>query len=328
VQFGNRRVSAGAGAALASALAFGVSTPASKMLLAGTDLYLGAGVGLWLLRMVRRSPTVRLARGEASWFAGAVICGGLLAPLLLLNGLAALPASGSSLLLNAESVLTALIAWIVFHENLDARVALGMLAIAAGAVVLSWPSGPAEFGRLWPSLLVVAACALWALDNNLTRRVSATDATWLAMMKGLVAGSINLSIALGRGAVLPQPTTLAGALAVGFVCYGLSLSLFVVGLRNLGTARTGAYFAVAPFVGAILSVLALAEPVTWRLAVGGILMGFGVWLHLSERHIHEHTHERLVHAHPHPHVHEPITHIHPHYPDIHHRHSHGDQGTP
>lgn len=343
------RLPRGVSAALAAAALFGASTPLAKVLLEGADprllaglLYLGAGLGLALLRAAHRSPRVGLPRAEAGWLAGAVLAGGVLAPVLLLTGLARLPASGASLLLNAEVVLTAVIAWVAFRENVDARVALGLVAITAGALVLSWPDGPATVGDPWPSLMVLGACLLWATDNNLTRQVSTVDATWVAMVKGLVAGSVNLALGLGSGAPWPTVGVVASALVVGFAAYGASLALFVVALRELGTARTGAYFSVAPFVGAGLAV-ALGDDLSVRLGLAGVLMAAGVWLHLSERHAHEHTHPRLTHdhwhthddghhehdhrtqvagRHRHPHLHEPATHSHLHHPDVHHRHTH------
>ncbi len=335
-------------AALAAALLFGASAPAAKLLLDGTDpwllaglLYAGAGLGLALYRRARRAPGVRLASGDWRWFAGAIVAGGIVAPVLLMAGLSAMPASGASLLLNAESVFTALLAWIVFRENVDRRVAAGMAVIAAGAVVLSWPGTGPDFGALWPSLAVLAACLLWAVDNNLARRVSYADATWLAMAKGLVAGSVNLLLALVvRGEVLPAPGVVAAAMLTGCAAYGVSLSLFVYGLRTLGAARTGAYFSVAPFFGAVLAVALLGEDVTGQLLAAGALMAVGVWLHLTERHQHAHRHEALEHAHPPEpgdphdssaqpvpgdpvrHRHPPARHEHPHYPDLHHRHPH------
>ena len=197
---------------------------------------------------------------------------------------------------------------------------------------------------MWPTLAVLGACLLWAIDNNLTRRVSFADSTWVAMIKGLVAGAVNLTLALVIGASWPPPTVLAAALLVGAFSYGASLALFVVGLRLLGTARTGAYFSVAPFFGAAMAVAVLGEPITIPLLLAGALMGIGVWLHLTETHRHRHSHAELVHEHPYDHQdphhasaaeadedsgaksqrhrHEPITHEHPHYPDLHHRHPH------
>jgi len=339
----------GVAAALVAAGLFGAGTPLAKLLLADVSpwmlaalLYLGSGIGLTLWRVARRAPPVRLARGDTLWLAGAVLAGGVAGPVLLMFGLSRMPASGASLLLNAEGVLTALLAWFVFRENFDRRIAVGMAAIVAGAVLLSWP-GEARFGAAWPALAVLAACLAWAIDNNFTRKVALHDATWIAAVKGLAAGTVNLLLALAVGSALPTTPTLAGGLVLGFVAYGVSLVLFVLGLRHLGTARTGAYFSVGPFFGALLAVLALGEPVTAPLMVAGALMALGVWLHLSERHVHEHTHEAiehehehehdLHHAHPHAagqaelrhvhrHRHEPLSHAHPHFPDEHHRHSH------
>jgi drug/metabolite transporter (DMT)-like permease len=252
-----RPLPAGVGAALLAAALFGASAPLAKALLTGVGpwmlaglLYLGSGLGLMLLRFVRRSPSARLERGEWPWLAGAVLAGGVVGPVLLMFGLSGMPASGASLLLNAEGVFTALLAWFAFKENFDRRIALGMVAIVAGAVVLSWP-GEARIGSVWPALAVLGACLAWGLDNNLTRKVSLADATWMAMVKGLAAGSVNLVIALTLGASLPRQALAGSAVLLGFFAYGISLTLFVVALRHLGTARTGAYFSVAPFFGAV-----------------------------------------------------------------------------
>ena len=339
--------------ALAAALLFGAGTPFAKALLAGASpwllaalLYLGSGTGLALTRAVARTPRVCLPAGEAKWLAGAIACGGVAGPVLLMLGLAAMPASAASLLLNAEAVFTALIAWIVFRENVDARVFAGFLCIVAGAVLIGG-AGSLEGAGWKPSMFVLAACLAWGVDNNLTRKVSLSDASWIAMVKGLAAGATNLVIALALGAPMPSPATVTGAALVGFASYGASLTLFVLALRGLGTARTGAYFSVAPFFGALVSVLWLHEPLTIALAAAGALMAIGVALHLAERHVHTHAHERLSHTHEHvhgtgdahhdhehvppvapgtrhshPHEHEPLVHSHPHYPDMHHRHGH------
>jgi drug/metabolite transporter (DMT)-like permease len=339
----------GVQAGLAAAVLFGAGTPIAALLLDGVSpwllaglLYLGSGAGLGLYRLARRSARVRLGRGELLPLAGAIAFGGMLGPVLLMVGLTNLPASGASLLLNAEGAFTALLAWFVFKENFDRRIALGMAAIAAGAVVLSVPTG-AQLGTIWPAMAVLGACLCWGIDNNLTRMVALNDATWLAAVKGGVAGPVNLALAFLLGARLPAPGNIAAAMVVGFFAYGVSLVLFIVAMRHVGTARAGAYFSVAPFFGAALA-LAMGEPVTLPLLVAGGLMGVGVWLHLTERHEHEHTHEPITHDHwhthdehhqhehdepvapgvwhRHSHTHEPITHTHPHYPDSHHRHSH------
>jgi len=341
----------GVQAALASAVLFGAGTPFAKLLLGDVSswllaglLYTGSGVGLTAWRIVRRAPRVRIRRREIPPLVGAVFFGGLVAPVLLMAGLANMPASGASLLLNGEAVFTALLAWFVFRENFDRRIALGMVAIVAGAVVLSVPTG-ASFGSPWPALAILGACLCWGLDNNLTRKIALTDATWLAAVKGAVAGPVNLVLALVLGATLPSGWTIAGAMLIGLFAYGVSLTLFIVGMRHIGTARTGAYYSVAPFFGALIAV-ALGEPVTWPLVAAACLMGLGIWLHLTERHVHEHTHEPIVHEHwhshdehhqhrhpeqvpaavpgwhRHEHIHEALEHSHEHYPDAHHRHSH------
>jgi drug/metabolite transporter (DMT)-like permease len=300
-------------------------------------------MGLTIYGRLRLSSGPRLPAGEGFWLAGAIAAGGIIAPVLLMFGLSRMPAASVSLLLNAEGVFTALLAWFVFRENFDRRIALGMLAIVTGAIVLSWPE-ELRFGDVWPQLAVLGASIAWALDNNLTRKVSLADATWVASIKGLAAGVVNLTLALAIGAAWPAPANLVGALVVGLLAYGVSLALFVVGLRHLGTARTGAYFSVAPFVGAVVAVLVLGEPVTSRLAIAGALMVLGVWLHLTEQHRHKHTHEAMEHEHAHTHDehhqhehsgpgpvptshshwhrHEPLTHTHAHFPDSHHRHEH------
>lgn len=328
---------------------FGVSAPLAKLLLGGVSpwllaglLYCGSGLGLWTYRLVARKEHVRLQRSDVAPLVGAVVAGGVVAPVLLMLGLSAMPASGASLLLNAEAVFTAALAWVVFREHMDRRILLGMVAIVLGAAVLSVPYG-VQLGTALPALTILGACLCWGLDNNLTRKVALNDPTWLAAVKGAVAGPVNIALALAMGARLPGAVTLAGSLVLGFVAYGLSLVLFIHALSAVGTARAGAYFAVAPFVGGIVSI-AMGEAITWSLVVAGALMGVGVWLHLTERHEHEHTHSALVHTHlhthdahhlhehaepvpegtrhSHAHTHEAISHAHEHYPDAHHRHGH------
>ena len=350
--------------ALGAALLFGASTPLAKLLLADTSpwmlaalLYLGSGIGLACLRALRAlrrgaAASSRLQPGEWRWLAGAIACGGVAAPVLLMAGLSHMAAAGASLLLNLESVFTALLAWFVFRENFDRRIALGMVVIVLGSVVLSWPGQGAalDWSSLWPGLAVVGACLGWALDNNLTRKVALSDAGFIAMSKGLAAGSVNLVLALLLGAQWPAFPIMAAAGLLGFASYGVSLVLFVLALRHLGTARSGAYFAVAPFFGAVLAVMLLGEALTAGLVLAGGLMAWGVWLHVSERHAHLHTHDALQHDHSHvhggpgddghhDHVHTPpqpvgtrhshahahvaMSHQHAHAPDAHHRHRHG-----
>lgn len=340
-------------AALLSALLFGASTPLAKILLTSVSpwmlaalLYLGSGLGLSLYRILRRSQRVRLTRHDTFWFAASVLAGGIIAPVLFMMGLREAVAANASLLLNAESVFTTLLAWWVFKENFDRRIAWGMAAIIFGMLLLSWPTTSQlqiTYRQFWPSLAIIGACLAWGIDNNLTRKISLNDTSWIAANKGWVAGSVNLGLALLAGETLPALPDMGAALLLGFLAYGVSLALFVVGLRHLGSARTGAYFSSAPFVGAVLSLL-LGAPFTLGLGIAALLMGWGIWMHLSETHAHEHHHEALEHDHlhthdahhQHPHAvpvmpgtrhrhlhqHEPLTHSHPHTPDMHHLHRH------
>jgi drug/metabolite transporter (DMT)-like permease len=343
--------------ALLAAALFGATTPLAKTLLGSVSpfmvaglFYLGSGAGLAIAIIVRRLLQTagerknerRIQAAEIPWLLGAIVAGGVAAPALLMLGLSTTAAASSSLLLNLEGVLTAVLAWVVFRENVDIQIFLGMVSIVAGGVLLSWQAGN---GGIAPgALLVVAACAAWAIDNNLTRKVSTNDAMVIACLKGLVAGSVNLAIALLLGAHLPRFGTAATAMLTGFAGYGVSLVLFVVALRNLGTARTGAYFSVAPIFGVMLSLFLWPELPSPSFWIAAALMAAGIWLHVRERHQHPHTHEPLAHNHPHkhdehhqhthefewdgvePHTHAhrhtAITHSHAHFPDIHHRHSH------
>ena len=340
-------------AALVAALLFGASTPVAKQLLRDVSpillaglLYLGSGIGLGLIRLVRdrgwHAPAMSARAGF--WLLLAIGFGGVLGPLALMLGLARTPAATASLLLNLEAVLTALLAWLVFRENADRRVVLGMLMIVAGAVLLAWRGSLRGAGLGWGAPLIAGACLCWALDNNFTRKVSASDALFIAALKGLMAGIVNTVIALSLGARMPAAYAIAETMTVGLLGYGVSLVLFVLALRGLGSARTGAYFSTAPFMGAAIAILAFGEHASPMFWLAAVLMGAGVWLHLTERHEHLHTHESVTHTHCHvhdvhhqhphdfdwdgtePHTHEhthaPLTHSHPHYPDIHHQHRH------
>ena len=338
---------------LASAALFGVSTPLAKALLGTVPpiwlaalLYLGAGLGLLGVLIARRilSPQEKLALPSARdwrWVGAAIALGGIAGPVALMYGLTKTTGASASLLLNLEAVFTALLAWFVFKENFDRRVALGMLVIVLGAGLLTAVPADRESSLMGPSLVGIA-CLCWALDNNLTRKASASDPVVLASLKGMVAGAVNAALALLLAFPVPGLTSAVGAATVGFLGYGVSLVLFILALRHLGTARAGAYFSVAPFFGAVLSVLMGQDSVTWSLVAAACLMGLGVWLHVSEHHAHEHRHEPLEHEHSHshdehhqhehsfawtgeePHVHAHtharMVHSHPHYPDVHHRH--------
>lgn len=338
--------------ALVSAALFGATAPLSKILLGSISplllaglLYLGAGIGLSIFVAFRDISTIATSeaplRGkDIPWLLGAIGAGGVVGPVLLMFGLSITSASNTALLLNLEGVATLAIAWIVFRENVDRRLLLGAASILAGAVLLSWGGQGFHFDK--GATLVAGACLAWGFDNNLTRKISGADPVSITMLKGLVAGSVNFTLALFYGATLPSVSVVLAAGIVGFVGVGISLVMFILALRHLGTARTGAYFALSPFIGAILAVGLLAEPVTLQLALAALLMGIGLWFHLVERHDHEHWHEALEHEHSHIHdehhqhshdmptsephthwhAHEPMVHRHAHYPDLHHRHRH------
>lgn len=343
--------------ALAAAALFGVSTPASKALLGTIDpvvlaglLYCGAGLGAAVLRRLptraltaSQAPERPLGRRDFPWLAGAIMAGGIVGPLLLMAGLSHSQAATASLLLTFEGAATALMAWFIFQEPVNRRVALGVACLAAGAITLAWSGTPTMEGALGP-LAIIGACVAWGLDNNLTRKVSLADPLQIVELKGLVAGPVNLALGISAGAALPPALAILSAGLVGVIGYGVSLALFIVALRHLGAARTAAYFSTAPFIGAVAAVIALGEPLSLQLMVAGVLMGLGVWLHLSERHEHRHVHELLTHAHPHlhdehhqhrhsadhppgephthVHTHARIDHAHPHAPDMHHLHRH------
>jgi len=339
--------------ALAAAVLFGASTPFAKLLLGEISpvvlaglLYLGGGCGLALSLLARgfdpRPREAPLAARDWSWLAGAVLSGGIVAPVLLLWGLAGSGAAATSLLLNFEAVITALVAAALFHEVVGARIWLATLVMLAAGFVLAYDPG-APLALSAHSLAIVAACIGWAVDNNLTRKVAAADPVVITTIKGLAAGSFNLALGLALGGAFPALGPAAGALALGFVAYGLSLVLYTRALRHLGAARTAAHFSTAPFIGAAIAILALGEPFTVSFGAALLLMIAATWLVLTERHEHEHAHERLAHSHRHvhdehhqhthrgdegpephvhEHVHEPLRHTHPHLPDLHHRHRH------
>jgi drug/metabolite transporter (DMT)-like permease len=339
-------------AALLAAVLFGAATPFAKQLLGEMPaalfaglLYLGSGCGLLSIRLIRDRgwQATNIARRDYRWLSGAILCGGVIAPVLLMIGLARMAANTASLLLNLEAVFTTLIAWWVFKENAGTRIVWGMIAIVTGGVVLAWPTA-SGYGAAPGALWIAAACACWAIDNNLTRNVSNSDALFLAGSKGLVAGIVNTTLALFLGATLPDLGSIVAVMTIGLVGYGVSLVLFVIALRGLGTARTGAYFSIAPFVGALVAGLGFGEAMPLAIWLAGAMMAIGVALHLTEKHSHTHRHAAISHEHPHshdehhqhahefrwdgaephthPHNHEPIQHMHAHYPDIHHRHDH------
>lgn len=275
--------------ALMSALLFGASTPAAKVIMGGVHplmlaglLYLGSGCGVAILRFAGlKQAGAILRRKDLAWLAATVLFGGALGPALLMFGLTQTSGSAACLLLTLEGVFTAIIAWVVFKEPFNRRIGLGMLAIFVGAVLLA-VRGPGGHAALTGALAVAGACLCWAVDNNCTSKISHVDAPTLASIKGIVAGFANLALALMAGAKLPAVATIGSALVVGLLGYGASLVLFVLALREIGAARTGAYYSTAPFIGAVIGLAFLHEPWSIVLVGAGTLMAVGVWLHLTE----------------------------------------------
>jgi drug/metabolite transporter (DMT)-like permease len=337
---------------LCAAALFGLSAPAAKLLLGGTSptmlaglLYLGAAAGLWLHRAVA-PPTQEagLKRQDVVTLAGVVLAGGVAGPVCMLFGLSRVSGLTGSLLLNLEAPFTVLLAVLLFREHLGRQALAATILICGGATLLEVQPGPM---RSDPSgvLLLAAACGCWALDNNLTQRLSLRDPFAIVRIKTLGAGIVNTALALlVVDSPLPVPTYLVAALVVGSLGYGVSVVLDAYALRLIGAAREAAYFATAPFVGALGSVAFLGDELRWRHALAMVAMSLGVALLLRERHSHRHEHGALEHEHmhhhdehhrhrhhptdppgePHTHAHRhaPLVHDHPHVPDAHHRHRH------
>ena len=269
---------------LIAAALFGASAPLSKLLLGSFDaitlaafLYLGSGLGAGVLFMLKRGRrTIGTTRGsqdhttDVPWLVGAVAAGGVIAPILMMLGLSQTPASTASLLLNFEGVATALLAAFLFKEAVGMRIILAMGLITLAAILFSWTGG--AWGVSLGALAILAACLFWGLDNNLTRHISAKDPLVIVGIKGLGAGSFSFVLALALGRPLPAWGPALMALGVGAVCYGLSIQLFILGLRSLGAARTSTLYGVAPFLGALLSFVLLRESPTLLFWVGLPLM--------------------------------------------------------
>ena len=344
-------------AALAAAILFGASTPFAKqyvssvpaMLLAGI-LYLGSGVGLSVLRLLRdrgwRNPN--LTTKEWLWLLGATAFGGIAGPVLLMSGLMYMPAASVSLLLNFEGVFTAILAWVVFKENTDQKIVIGMLCVVAGGVLLSCvqQDGNLGTGNIFGSLYILAACFCWAIDNNLMRKVAVSDTFFTAGFRGIVSAVFNIGWSILLGYSIPIWHETGKIMFIGLLGYGISLVLFLLALRGLGAARAGAYFSVAPFFGVAIAVLFFQESTSAWFWGAGLIMAIGLYLHLTEQHEHIHQHTALFHAHrhvhdvhhqhthepwddnqPHYHIHEHtiLEHSHRHVPDIHHRHTHAEK---
>lgn len=342
-------------AAIGAAALFGGVIPVSKSLLDGIGpitlaalLYLGAGLGLLILRM----PVLRRHTSEApiTWqdapaLLTIILAGSVAGPILLMVGLSSVPASTASLLLNGELVMTALVAGLFFSEHIGRRTWLAAGCIILGGLLLSYdPTG--SFIIAPGAVLILGACLCWGVDNTATRLVSGKEPAMIVIIKGLCAGIVGLIIATLAGESIPPVTSAAPAMIAGFFGYGLSLVLFIRAIRDLGAVRTGSLFACAPFIGVIGSFLILGEVPALSAWISLPLMAVGAWLIVSEQHAHPHHHSCVVHdhrhchddehhthphqeqqcvEHAHEHIHAECVHDHDHTPDLHHHHPHDNR---
>lgn len=341
--------------ALLAALLFGASAPLAKLLLGVIDpipmasfLYLGSGIGLLLYRFIMRlqkkqmDVEAKIDKSEFKWLIGAVLTGGVLAPIVLMFSLRNTPASTASMLLNFESVATTLIAFIVFKESIGKRIWLAVALITSASILLSWDF-KGEWGLSIGALGVLLACTLWGIDNNFTRNISAKDPFITVTIKGIGAGMFSMFLAILTRNHFPSFPIILGAMLLGFLSYGLSIVLFILAMRNLGASRTSAFFGTAPFVGTLLSFLLFREVPNVFFYFALPIMIVGTIFILKENHEHKHQHQRSEHEHRHKHdehhqhyhegstedlehshfhVHEEFEHSHSHTPDFHHRHAH------
>jgi drug/metabolite transporter (DMT)-like permease len=342
--------------AILAATLFGLSTPFAKLLVSNIPpvalaglLYLGAffGLGLYVvLRRIASGPQVTsssaLKRADLPWLAGAIVSGGILAPISLMIGLTLISGFSASLLLNMEAVATTIIAAMLFKENLGRRLVVAIVCVTAAGVLLSWDPSQGTWNLLGFMLLIIAGFG-WGLDNNLTRNICSRDPVQIALVKGGLAGSASLAIAIVIGSNITMDAQIVWALVLGALSYGASLVFFVLALQGLGASRTGVFFSLGPFVGAVVSILLLREWLGWVVLPAFALMILGVLVLVYERHSHQHGHEEITHTHihahgdpyhdhrhsepfrephSHEHTHKVVAHNHAHWPDIHHRHSH------
>jgi drug/metabolite transporter (DMT)-like permease len=346
--------------ALLAAFLFGMSAPISKFLLGeitpillAAFLYLGAGISLLIIMGLQRlgkksNPTeAQIKKADLPWLAGAILTGGIAAPITLLFSIRGTPAGTASLLLNFEGVSTTLIAALVFKESLSRQALWAILSITFASVLLSTNLN-SDWGLSISALGILIACILWGMDNNFTRNISAKDPLAIVTIKGLVAGSFSLVFATVLGDQIPGINIVAGAMLLGCMGYGLSIVLFVYAMRGLGAARTSALFGTAPLAGVVVSSLLFRETYGISFTIAVPLMLIGTMLLAREAHSHNHVHEKAVHehrhrhddihhvhihtqeefqaqSHSHLHSHDHLEHEHPHLPDIQHRHAHISQ---
>ncbi len=344
--------------AILSAVLFGVSAPLSKLLLREIDpiplvafLYIGSGAGLWIFQRLERliakqeHEEASLSKKDIPWLVGAILSGGVIAPILLMFSLRITPASTASLLLNFEGVATALIAGLFFSEYIGKRVWISILLITLASILLSW-NFTGQWGLSIGAIGIIFACFCWGIDNNFTRNISSKNLFSIVIIKGFSAGFFSLFLSLLLKNSIPDLKIILLVMLLGCLSYGFSLVLFVLALRNIGSSRTSAFFGTAPFIGAALSFILFKDTPNIMFIISLPLMIAGAVFLLKEKHSHKHFHEYVAHEHMHNHrdghhnhshksgevpesgyhshfhIHEPLEHEHSHVPDIHHRHNH------
>ncbi len=342
--------------AIISAVLFGLSSPLAKLLLGDISptalaglLYLGAFAGLSLYSLVTykrtesaESKATRLEKKDWPWLLGATAAGGIIAPIALMTGLNLISGFSASLLLNLEGLCTALIAVVVFKENAGRNLWLALLCMTAAGVFLSWDTSQGKFNIAGP-LLILLATFCWGIDNNLTRHISEKNPVQITTIKGLLAGAVSFSIALILNLRISFDITILYALLLGAFSYGISLVFFIKALKGLGASRTGTFFSMGPFVGALASLIIFKNWNEWIILPAFLFMAVGIWFIVNERHVHTHLHPAVTHTHSHKHddmhhthehqpaitgvhthehTHPELTHTHVHWPDTHHRHAH------
>lgn len=344
--------------AIIAAILFGASAPLAKLLLGEVEpiplaafLYLGSGLGLLVIKLFQRlnpqgiASEAQVVKADLGWLAGAILAGGVAAPILLLFSLKNTPAATASLLLNFEGVATTLIAFFAFKESISRRAWWAIALITLASIFLSL-NPTADWGLSLGTLGIIAACGLWGLDNNFTRNISAKDPLIIVTLKGLGAGTFSLIMALLLGNSLPTWNIISRALLLGTFSYGASIVLFIHAMRGLGAARTSALFSTAPIAGILLSIILFQEFPSWLFIIAIPLMFIGTFLLINDQHQHHHQHEIVTHehshhhnddhhthnhpeeqhkTHSHPHTHSQLTHTHQHMPDLHHRHIHSTE---
>lgn len=339
--------------AIGAAALYGISAPLSKLLLVELPpafmaalLYLGAGFGMALvnfIRVLRKKERIeaKITRSETKYVVGMILLD-IAAPMLLMLGLNMTTAANVSLLNNFEIVATALIAYYAFNESIGKRMGLAILLITLSSLLLSFEDF-SGFSFSAGSIFVLLACISWGFENNCTRMLSIKDPLQVVVIKGFGAGLGSLIIAIASQGYTSNYTYIGLALLLGFVAYGLSIFLYISAQRELGAARTSAYYAAAPFIGVLISWIVLNESLNQSFLFALVIMLLGTYFAVTEKHIHRHIHEEENHEHKHDHKevhhmhnHSPIVpgehthehhhnvneHRHPHLPDLHHKHKH------